>query len=463
MALYMPTAVTGATLAFQILVTATDSFCGLSGQDSIARAILAPLDSASGLLLLLALLHYFEIIRNSSFFYLPRWSLLHTPNMMQAVPNLEFPIRTDWRQIEKPTRIAQIRWRRTPNEEPTDLEVIPNTSLFIVPCMRAWVSPRACPANIPQHEVVMSRASAGEAAARSFARFLTVVTWSSIMFALHNVVLRFYIDNWIIHFALAFAGLGRLLLTIFQASSIFTYSCHYKGVCTWASPPVFRSDRFQAWEWDQARQDAFAASVRTSLYCWDYPTIAFHCLVGFVWSPVISYIIPGHLPPMYSMFRSPPQEEFATGGRLEVRISERTSSSVREVFNIRFVDVPEAIALLLRGPLIPSYEEKILFGGLTALPALVGIAELVVVGVMEASATPKALYLLEQAVVALFRYYDFCSSSINTEIGPSLLVPGPQGADPEAGSPWPSTNLQASGHLINGEENEQDLGIREVE
>lgn len=284
------------------------------------------------------------------------------------------------------------------------------------------------------------------------------------MFAMHNVILHFYIDNWKIHFVLAFAGLGRLLLTVFQASSIFTYSCHYKGVCTWASPPFFRSDKFKAWTWDQVRQDAFAASVRTCLCRWDYPTILFHRLVEILWSPVISRIVPCHNPgaPMYSMFRSPPQNEFATGGLLEVRISERTSNSVRDVFNLRFVDVPEAITLLLRGPLIPSYEEKILFGGLTALLALVGIAEPVVVGVMEASAVPKALYLLEQAVVALFRYYDFCGSSINTEIGTSVLVPGPQGTDSEAASPGPSTNLQdASGHMIGGEENEQDLGIRE--
>ncbi|PWY61880.1 hypothetical protein BO83DRAFT_432825 [Aspergillus eucalypticola CBS 122712] len=198
MALYMPTVLTGATLAFQLLVAAADSFCGLSGQDSIARAILAPLDSASGLLLVLALLHYFKFIHNG-FLHLPRWALLHTTETMRAVPNLEFPIRTDWRQIEKPTRIAQIRWRMTLNEvwveEPTDHVVIPNTSLFIVPYMRAWVSPRASAANPPQHEVLMSREKAGEAAAQSFARFLTVVTWSSIMFAIHNVVLRFYIDN----------------------------------------------------------------------------------------------------------------------------------------------------------------------------------------------------------------------------------------------------------------------------
>ncbi|KAJ6150864.1 hypothetical protein N7470_007458 [Penicillium chermesinum] len=196
--------------------------------------------------------------------------------------------------------------------------------------MRAWVSPQAFTANLLQHEVVMSRAIAGEAAARSFARFLTVTTWSSIVFVIHIIILRFYVDIWKIHLVLIFAGLGRFLLTIFQASSIFTYSCHYKGVCTWASPPTFRSNQFQAWKWDQARQDAFARLVRTGLYRWDYPTIIFHRLVELLWSPLISYIIPYHLPsaPMYSMFRSPPQDEFATGGRLEVTISERTSSSV---------------------------------------------------------------------------------------------------------------------------------------
>jgi hypothetical protein len=166
---------------------------------------------------------------------------------------------------------------------------------------------------------------------------------------------------------------------------------------------------------------------------------------------------------MYSTFCSPPQEEFAMGGRLEVRISERTSNLVRDVFDIQFVNVPETIKLLLQRPLIPSHEQKILFGGLTALLALVGISEPVVVGVMEASAVPKALYLLEQAVVALFRYYDFCGKSINTEIGPSVPVPGPQQADPEVGSPGPSTNMQALEHMIDGEENEQDLGVHQVE
>lgn len=118
MASLFPSIVTGVAIGFQTLVAATDGFCGLSGQDSIIRAILVPLDSASGLLLFIALLHYFDYIGEGFFMNLPRWSLLHSlaPGLMQIASNVEFPIRTDWRQVEKPTRIAQIRWKATANE-----------------------------------------------------------------------------------------------------------------------------------------------------------------------------------------------------------------------------------------------------------------------------------------------------------------------------------------------------------
>ncbi|KAL2844018.1 hypothetical protein BJX68DRAFT_152570 [Aspergillus pseudodeflectus] len=151
---------------------------------------------------------------------------------------------------------------------------------------------------------------------------------------------------------------------------------------------------------------------------------------------------------MFSMFRSPGDEDFATGGQLEVRVSERTSSAaVRDLFDIRFVNVPKDLKLFLQGALVPSDAEKRLFGGLTLLPVLVGVVEPVIVGVMEASPVPKALYLLEQGAVALFRYYDFCDGSINTKIGASVLVPGPRGGDPEGGNPGV---------------HEQDLGVRQT-
>jgi hypothetical protein len=102
-------AMTGITIASQILTAATDTFCGLSGQDLVVRASLAPLDATSGLLIFLAL-HYFGFIRDGFVLNPPRWSPLHATADVQRTPGVEFAIRTDWRQIEKPTRIANLRW-----------------------------------------------------------------------------------------------------------------------------------------------------------------------------------------------------------------------------------------------------------------------------------------------------------------------------------------------------------------
>jgi hypothetical protein len=84
----------------------------------------------------------------------------------------------------------------------------------------------------------MSRLGVENAAAQSFSRFLTVVTWSPILYIAHNAVLWFYVGRWWIYIPLAFAGFGSLLITMFQASSIFVLSLLqrriYVGLC-WPS------------------------------------------------------------------------------------------------------------------------------------------------------------------------------------------------------------------------------------
>ncbi|KAL4820345.1 hypothetical protein BDW67DRAFT_172590 [Aspergillus spinulosporus] len=402
---------TGITIALQILTAATDSFCGLSGQDSVVRAILAPLDAASGLLIFLALLHYFGFIRDGFILNLPRWSLLHA---------------TADRQIEKPTRIAILQWTGGSTEDASDYDVIPNTSLFMVPYMRARVLPQQPAANLPRTQVAMSRIGVENAAAQSFVRFLTVVTWSTILYFAHNAVLWFYVGRWWVYIPLTFAGFGRLLITMFQASSIFTYSCYYKGVYTWAYP----GPRFDAWAWDDARQQAFSELVWTHLH-FNYPTKAFYYLLRLLWPPAIFRLVPSHISgaSMYSMFQSPSADEFAHAqGRLEIRIAERTSSTVRNLYEVHFLNVSEEIRYGLQFPLVPSRMEMWLFGGSTAIPAIIDIIEPVIAGVINADPVPKALYLLEQVVVAAFRYYDFSDQSINTKIGNEIamaLVPAP--------------------------------------
>lgn len=107
---------TAISLTSQLWVASTESFCGLSGQDSIIRGILTPLDSASGLLLFFALLHYFETLEKVKFLKLSRWDLLHAPDSLKETFFLELPIRTDWKQIEKPARVARTKWRGSNNQ-----------------------------------------------------------------------------------------------------------------------------------------------------------------------------------------------------------------------------------------------------------------------------------------------------------------------------------------------------------
>ena len=56
----------------------------------------------------------------------------------------------------------------------------------------------------------MSRIGVENAAAQSFSRFLTVVTWSTILYIVHHTVLLFYVGRWLIYIPPAFAGFGRL-------------------------------------------------------------------------------------------------------------------------------------------------------------------------------------------------------------------------------------------------------------
>ena len=85
------------------------------------------------------------------------------------------------------------------------------------------------------------------------------------------------------------------------------------------------------------------------------------------------------------MFQSPGADEFAHAqGRLETRIAERTSSAVRDLYEVHFSNVPEEIIYSLQFPLVPSSMEMWLFGGKTAIPAIIGIIETVVARVINA-------------------------------------------------------------------------------
>jgi hypothetical protein len=79
---------------FQLFQLKEDNFGGVSGRDSIWRAILAPWDQSLGMLYCLGILN---LAIPDDWFHIERWDLLHTRNVRAAVPSIEVSCRHQWR------------------------------------------------------------------------------------------------------------------------------------------------------------------------------------------------------------------------------------------------------------------------------------------------------------------------------------------------------------------------------
>lgn len=102
-------ALSAANVVLQFANVATDSLCGLSGQDSIVRASVTSLDSSAGLLFLWATLNFIYPPGRNSRFCLSRWALLH-PTPADSSRRLKLSMRSSWLQITSTTkRVARIK------------------------------------------------------------------------------------------------------------------------------------------------------------------------------------------------------------------------------------------------------------------------------------------------------------------------------------------------------------------
>jgi hypothetical protein len=110
------TVLAGANAISQIVVASSDSFGGVSGQESIMRACVASLDASTGLLYFGGLLNFITEPNEDSAIRISRWSLLHSDKWSQS-KSLKISVRTSWlNAFEKPTRTARVRWKRPVSE-----------------------------------------------------------------------------------------------------------------------------------------------------------------------------------------------------------------------------------------------------------------------------------------------------------------------------------------------------------
>ena len=146
------------TLTAQLLPIMNESFGGVSGQNSIWKAVAAQMDQSLGGLYLAGI---YSIVIPSSSISVRRTGILHTPRQT-SVESIEVTLRSKWLNLASlERRRGQLFMQPSHNNV---LDFSPNFSMFIIPYM-VDCSPS------PVQSVRLTRASLHTTAARSVARF----------------------------------------------------------------------------------------------------------------------------------------------------------------------------------------------------------------------------------------------------------------------------------------------------
>jgi hypothetical protein len=401
-----------ATLTAQLLPIMNESFGGVSGQDSIWRAVAAQMDQSLGGLYLAGL---YSIVFPSSSISARRAGLLHTLRRT-SVESIEVMIRPKWLNIS-----SQERRRGQLFMPPTSHNVLdfsPNFSMFIIPYMLDC-SPS------PIRSVRVTRASLHTTAARSIARFGIFLASIAIIFIIRTTILLLYMENGVQKYLMLASEIGRYLMIILQESSILTYSCGYKCVASWASPVIYT-------RWDIHDEERFRSDVVQSMG-YAYHAYALLWLVEVVWKSM-GYLVPwwrwNFGPRIFSKFSSPSNNEFQDEETVTIRLRVEEQLEFSATWNQKFVvdfKVPKAFEVARRERLFGETWFRLgaicLCGGF-AICGVVGPVGFF--GNGRPTSGAKILFTLMQLVPWALFYKDISNQSINCEFAsPSSGQSGP--------------------------------------
>jgi hypothetical protein len=128
---------------------------------------------------------------------------------------------------------------------------------------------------------------------------------------------------------------------------------------------------------------------------------------------------------MFAKFCSPPRDSFLEGSDLILAVhKERPGADEKHQHSITFQKVPEIMVKMMQGYLAPTQEQRLLFGYSTLIPALAGIVTPMIFALAHPSAFTQIYWFVEQSVVNVVKYYDFCEISINSKFDAPLDVIG---------------------------------------
>ncbi|KAJ7619789.1 hypothetical protein DFH06DRAFT_1235021 [Mycena polygramma] len=239
----------------QSVAIKSGSYGGVSGQDSIWRGTMACMDHTLGMGFLAGLCNM--IINPDNFLRLPVWDFLHTRDGMkikEITLNLRHGITTT--ATKRKGRITTLAAgpavvaeagpsSASGNSQRIEEQFTPNLSQSFIPYILT--------ATPPDKPVNVTKRSLHRTAARSVARLVICLASVMLVFIARVVLLSIFMPSGLARTCLYLAEVGRLLTVVMQELSILTYSCSYKGIGTWASPPAYRLGPL----WNNAEQSEF--------------------------------------------------------------------------------------------------------------------------------------------------------------------------------------------------------------
>lgn len=268
-------------------------------------------------------------------------------------------------------------------------------------CQRNWIQ-----------VVQLSMKTQYAAAARSIARYVCYVTYTLLFFLIRALMLSLHLRGWEATI-IVLADLGRWLAAIFQEQSILTYSCQYKGILSWGSPP-------SGWAVPMSE------GTKTELEKKVVEGLGRHSPAYFVfWVIKKSWPLMAKIPrwslgsDIFSTFKTPNGDAFKPeeSVTLLARIYEDDLVPQKYSYSVRFDNVPVFLGSEITNALTAQWFERYVMGIVLFLFSLLGILSPILLIVYPPITAFGRIYVaVETLAMNLSRYWDFSDLSINAKI-----------------------------------------------
>lgn len=269
------------------------------------------------------------------------------------------------------------------------------------------------------------------AAALSIARYGTCLSFSLIMLIIRATFLWLYTPSQWQQAIILTSEIGRFIIVAAQGISIVTYSCQYKGIYTWGSPPFKcccgkRNKQGPCWTTDEQKE--FRNQLLNDIGRNYLAMMIFWTVVG-IW-PLLSSLekaakrwrlLPEMAPEIgdtiFSLFCSPADKDFKDDA-LAIIVSiyeEKPNAKENLIHEITFRNVPLEIYDQPFWHLSATRMMKLILAFPVFISAVAGLVSPVIFSLVHPNPVAQIYWIFEQVMVNAIKYYDFSDRTINTK------------------------------------------------